>query len=504
MRFLRSMCFGGLTALTCAATTARASDVEVTSDTTSQFYDVRSPTGETVLARRRLTTTLGVGAYDLLDRPADAPLGPELSFRARVRYDADYGANPGETDPTNYARFVPGYQNELVDLMYGYVEGRRFLKGWLGFKVGRQYVTDSLGWWSFDGGEVKVTTPYYFAVEGYGGLEVRGGMPLSSPQFERDGIWRGNRSGFDPSLYPSFQPSDIAPAIGFAAESTGVTWLHARLTYRRVLDTGQSNVSEFSSGLTSPGLYSGARVSQERIGYSVDADWSTYGSVRAGLAYDLYDQKMSSVYATIDAFATKKLTLSLDYDFFQPTYDADSIWNFFASEPMNDIGLRATLNPTDRLSISAHAHVRIYDIATSPINGDGYLNVGTSANAYYPTNGHPFDDGAGFSARYRFGGTLIGARADGNFGDAGDRVGGDVFAEKTFETHYFATGRLSLWQWDDKLRPDRDATSFGYVAGVGYIFAPRARASVNFDDNMNRLVGQQFRVMLTLSIAVTK
>ena len=39
---------------------------DITSDTTAQFYDVRSPTGETVLARRRLTTTLGVATYDLL------------------------------------------------------------------------------------------------------------------------------------------------------------------------------------------------------------------------------------------------------------------------------------------------------------------------------------------------------------------------------------------------------------------------------------------------------
>lgn len=51
---------------------ARATDGEVTSDTAAQFYDVRSPTGETILARRRLTTTLGVSAYDLIDRePGD-------------------------------------------------------------------------------------------------------------------------------------------------------------------------------------------------------------------------------------------------------------------------------------------------------------------------------------------------------------------------------------------------------------------------------------------------
>src|SRR5437899_1178747 len=79
---------------------ASALEPEVTSDTAVQFYDVRSPTGENVISRRRLTTTLGVSVYDLYDTPSD-PTGPTLSFRARMRYDADYGGAGAETDPTS-------------------------------------------------------------------------------------------------------------------------------------------------------------------------------------------------------------------------------------------------------------------------------------------------------------------------------------------------------------------------------------------------------------------
>jgi hypothetical protein len=136
-------------------------DAEVTSDTAAQFYDVRSPTGETILSRRRLTTTLGVSAYDMLETPPGDPRAPDLSFRARVRYDADYGAAGAESDPTAFPRFVPGFAEGAVDVMYGYLEGRRFLHGLLGFKLGRQYVTDVLGWWSFDGGQASVTTPFF-------------------------------------------------------------------------------------------------------------------------------------------------------------------------------------------------------------------------------------------------------------------------------------------------------------------------------------------------------
>lgn len=485
---------------------ARAVDVEVQSDTSSQFYDMRSPTGETVISRRRLTTSLGVSAYNLwFERPAEGPLGPDLSFRARMRYDADYGASAAEEDQTNYNRFVPGFSRGPIDLMYGYIEGRRFFGGWFGFKLGRQYQTDALGWWSFDGGSVKLTTPVFFAVEAYGGLEVRGGMPLSTPRWERDGVWRGDRSNFDASVYPSYQPSDVAPAMGVALESTGITWLHGRLSYRRVLNTGEVNAAQFASGLTTPISYDGTRVSSERLGYALDATLAEWGGFKGGFAYDLYLAKFGNVFASLDGFVTKKLTLSLDYDYYQPTFDADSIWNFFASEPMNDFGIRGVYDATEKLSLSGSAHARMYNVRTSADSTTASPNITSQTNPnYYPSNGTPFDEGGSLGARYRFGNGAYGARATGNFGDGGDRVGGEIYGERVIETRYVVNARTSLFQWNDKLRPDRDATSFAYMAGIGYIFAPRARASFEFDHSMNRLVGQRFRGMLWLTVAVTK
>jgi len=482
---------------------ARAMDSEVTSDTTAQAYDVRSPTGETLLSRRRLTTTLGVGVYNLLDAPMGDPHAAELSFRARLRYDADYGVAGGEVDPGNPNAITPGLSQGLVDLMYGYVEGRRFLHGWLGFKLGRQYVTDSLGWWSFDGGEVNLTTPVFVKAEAYGGLEQRGGLPLSSSRFESDGIWRGNRSSYDPTLYPQYQPATIAPAFGAAVESTGVNWLHGRLSYRRVYDTGGSNTSEFGNGLYTPVVYSGTRISSDRLGYALDLNIKDYGGLRGGVVYDFYDNEVSQLYGTLEGYIGKRVTVSADYDYYMPTFDADSIWNFFAGEPMNDVGLRANWDVTDRISVAGGGHVRIYDVATSPINGAPYPNYSPTFDVF-PGNGHPFDEGGNLSARYHSGATLVSLRGAGNFGDAGDRVGADVAAQHVFETRYVASVRTGLWQWQDNLRPDRDATSYNYVLGLGYRFAPRAQATFEWEHDMNRLVGQRLRLMLWLSVAVGK
>jgi hypothetical protein len=488
---------------------AQATDGEVTSDTSAQFYDVRSPTGETVLARRRLTTTLGVSAYDLIDREPGNVSSPDLSFRARVRYDADYGIGGGEVDHTNFGSFVPGLSQGAVDLMYAYLEGRRFMHGWLGFKLGRQYVTDMLGWWSFDGGEVSATTPFFVKAEAYGGLEQRGGMPLSTSRYESDGVWRGDRSGFDPSLYPQFQPAAVAPAFGVALESTGVTWIHGRLTYRRVYDTGASNLTDYASGLYAPAVYSGGRISSEKLGYAVDANLAKLGGAKAGIVYDLYNAEVTSIYATLDAYAGKRVTVSADYDYYVPTFDGDSIWNFFAGEPMNDVGLRTTWDATDRLSVAGGAHVRVYNVQTAPFNpGNGgayspspnYSLLGT----YFPSNGHPFDDGANVSARWKTGETTVTLRGSGNWGDEGDRVGADVYAQHVFETRYVASARTGVWQWNDKLEPDRSATSFNYVLGLGYRFARRAQAMVEWEHDINPLVGQRFRLMLWLTVAVTK
>jgi hypothetical protein len=486
-------------------------DVEITSDTAAQFYDVRSPTGETVLSRRRLTTTLGAAVYNLFGAPEGDLRAAEITFRARFRYDADFGASGDTTDATNKnGGLVPGFSQGLVDLMYAYVEGRRLLHGWLGFRLGRQYVTDALGWWSFDGGEASLVTPYYLKAEVYGGLEQRGGFPLSTPRFESDGIWRGSRSGFDPSLYPQFQPANVAPAIGVAIESAGFTWLHARLTYRRVYDTGSAGVSEFAT--KTPGVYSASRISSERLGYAFEASLGKAAGAKAGIVYDLYRDEMTSLYGSVDAYLAKNLTLSADYDYYVPVFDGDSIWNFFAGEPMNDVGVRANVDVNERLSIAGGGHLRIFTVQTAPFDPTGgnanfaympYPNYQAKLDIF-PTNGQTFDEGANASARWRTGETTVALRGAGNWGDEGDRVGADLSGNHIFETRYVASVRTGLWHWNDKLRPDRSTASFNYVLGLGYRFAPRAQAMIEWEHDMNGLVGQRFRLMAWLTLAVTK
>src|SRR5690606_5423191 len=104
-----------------------------------------------------LTSTLGLAVFDI--EGDDRPFAPDYSVRLRMRVDADFGIEDAEHryDPASTGLFVPGLAPAPVDLMYGYVEGNHLADGWFGFRLGRQYVTDSLGWWSFDGAMLRLT-----------------------------------------------------------------------------------------------------------------------------------------------------------------------------------------------------------------------------------------------------------------------------------------------------------------------------------------------------------
>ena len=494
--------------------TALAIEPDVSSESAFQAYDMRSPTGQTVLERTRFTSTLGVSLYDILGEGSLRRDGPELSFRARVRYDADYGISGSSTDPTNNAQFIPGLADTAgtVDLMYAYLEGRRLLHGVVGFKLGRQYMVDSLGWWSFDGADVKATLPFFVAVEGYGGLEVRGGLPLSTPRFEAGGIWRGNRSSFDPSLYPQFQPADVAPAFGAAIESSGVTWLHSRLTYRRVYDTGSIGLAEFANANLPPGPttnYSDARISTDKIGYAAEVDLRKVGEP---------SRQASRTTSTTSASRRSTATSTSSRPRRSPSASTTTITPPRSTPTRSGTSSAASRSTTSRCAgpttrplpvhlgrAAQRAHLRRVQTPPKPTRTNGSPNLRPRrmrCRSVLPDERPPLRRGGRPRRTYKWGEGNLGLRGAADFGDAGDRVGGDVSGQRVLEGRYILAGRLGVWQWDDKLRPDRDATNFGYMLGTGYRFAPRCQAMFEWQHDMNRLVGQRFRALLTLSVAI--
>jgi len=482
---------------------AHAYQTEIDATLDAQFYSLQSPYGSPLVQRRRYTQTLALNLYDIqVDR---RPLGPTLSFKSRLRLDSDFGQRAEERNPDS-ASYVPGLVEAPVDIMYAYLDGQRYLDGYLGFRLGRQYVVDTLGFWSFDGADVVITTPAYVAIEVYAGFEQRGGLPmLSTSRFEAGGVSRGDRSGVMFGQSPSFlQESKLAPAYGFALETSGLSFLRSRFTYRKVINRDAVLVSPFldnGGGLT---YALGDRTSTERLGYSLRADKPDLGAVLGSVVYDLYNRRVSQYNAGLDWYATDRAVVGASLDYFLPTFDGDSIFNWFAHRGTTSGTVRADLAFSRQFEVAASTGVRMFstegDTATYAASRSAPdLNRSTRAYDYLGT----------FGGRYRFWDGSIALNTMAEAGEAGHRYGADITGRKQFDGGYYdSLAVLSLYDWEDALRSERSATSFSYVLGGGinpnFLSFSRGRLGVEWEHTMNHLVGQRFRMLATLNFSVLR
>ena len=411
-----------------------------------------------------------------------------------------------------------------------------------------------LGWWSFDGGLVRITTPFYVRAEVYGGLEQRNGLVLSTGRYERNGIWRGGHEGFgsgagQPSVtdYPSYQYAQPAPAFGAALESAGPTWLHGRVSYRRVYNTGTSITQQFANPapVGSDGGFkaiTGDRISSDRIGYAADLSLLSGAPIRApigakgGFSYDLYADTANTWFGGLELYAGQIATIGVDADYYLPTFDADSIWNWFTHGANTTYSARASLRFTRKFDVSVSGGARTWTTAGDPatfgigecaalakVVKDALGTACTPGVSYVdPAGGQKLlrefvrdpanraqqtvVDGLGnVAARYRVGNGQLGLRGMVQAGVRGHRAGGDLYGDQGFAGGKFQLGaRVSLYDWDDPVRPDRGATSFGYVLGMGFKPGSVADLRVEWEHDMNRLVGQRFRIVGLLNLWVLK
>lgn len=474
--------------LAMAPFSAHAFETEVFAETAAQGYALRSPFGEPIVSRRRFLQTLGFSLYDL--QGETKPKGPRLAFRARMRLDSDFGIADDElVYDAGANRFVPGLRRADLDLMVGYLEGERLFDGHVGFRLGRQYVVDSLGWWSFDGGLVRLTTPAYFAAVLYGGFEQRGGLPLSTSRFEQNGIWRGDRRDLEPFVYPELQEAELAPAYGVAIETTGPSWLHARIDYRKVWNRGDTVVQIFPHPVTGTFVKeSGIRTSQERAGGSLDVTIGDAVHMNTGVVYDFYNARFSTYHGLADWYASPRLTLSAEYERYLPTFDGDSIFNFFAHEPMQTALGHLAWEVTPRLDVAASGGVRLFDVEDSYDSDPGEAMTDFLGNV---------------SLRHRWSRAHAGLRMLYEAGERGSRKGADLYGERRFfGERWLGSARTSLYAFDDPRRPFGSITSFAYVLGGGFRPSEETTLRLEWEHAMNRLVGQRYRVLAMVDLRV--
>ena len=245
-----------------------------------------------------------------------------------------------------------------------------------------------------------------------------------------------------------------------------------------------------------------------------------------------------SWFAGAEAYLGKRVTLGADADYFVPTFDGDSIWNWFTHGPITTLTGRVAVRASKRFSITASGGARVWwaqgdaSPAAGGLSGWGLRecqaasSAPTTANppqpslnltcklgqvtldpgSHNPTTGNAlafsFDpanratsytvDAVGnLNGRYRFTSGDIAFKGMVEAGARGQREGGDLEGEKRWDGGRYTTGaRASVYGWSDPTRPDRDAVSFGYVLAGRLPASPGGQhvASSGSIDHPNRLV----------------
>ncbi|MBN2195284.1 MAG: hypothetical protein JW751_20875 [Polyangiaceae bacterium] len=479
---------------------AAATEAAVDASSDVQLYAVPNPYGTREMRQRRYTQTLGLTVRDILGKRESG--GPWLAFSSRLRLDSDLGQSASLSDPTNEEDYIPGVEAAPVDLQYAYFDARQLGGNALAVRFGRQYVVDPLGWWSFDGARVSIAAPAPVEIAGYAGFEQRAVVPLlATSRFTADGVHRGSRRDLEANRWPSYlDQRKLAPAVGFSVASHGLDWLDAELAYRRVEERDAAYLTVFPESPGSFEVIEQSRVATERLGGAIVVSRDQLGAITGRVVYDCLLGIVNEHAATLSWFVTEPITLTAGYDYTLPTYDGDSIFNWFSTNPMTSVELGADLAPSRNLSLAPRAGARAYRVSKGASAEEDPEAGGTNGQDSAPNSTDAF---ASFAVVRRWERGKVSLDGGGDGSREGHQIGIDLEIDHTFrEGDYDALLLLSLHDWHDEWLPARDATSFTYVVGGGMRPAAHSRLGVEWEHTTNRLVGQRYRILFTLELEV--
>jgi hypothetical protein len=244
----------------------------------------------------------------------------------------------------------------------------------------------------------------------------------------------------------------------------------------------------------------GNRTSSERLGYSARLDLWDFSTVSGSAVYDLHNQVFSEYAAGLDWFLSSAVTLGADADYYLPTFDGDSIFNWFSHSGMISLLGRGNVRFSRRFDVSLRGGAKWFSTEGDPDVYASAPNRVTSSLVDYVGD---------FGARYRWTDGSVALSGMAEYGERAHRVGSDVTMKHFFQNGLYDTlVVVSAYDWSDALRPARDATSVSYVLGGGVSPGLRllgtSRFGIEWEHAINRLVGQRFRMLATVDFSVFK
>jgi hypothetical protein len=376
-----------------------------------------------------------------------------------LRFDADLGVTGDEVDR------LYSVDRDQLNVMAAWVEGRR-LAGLVDFKAGRFLRSDAIDFLLLDGASALVRTPWYFGVELLVGLEAKHDTnPVTTSQQELDGV-----RFIEGRLATANDAATVA--LGAALTTVDLRDTRAWLGYRRLLSDGQ--------------------VDQEKIGLALYQRLVERLHLSLNGSYDLYTAQLDQLRVTARVDATDWLGVEGQFVRLLPVFDADSIFNIFAAEALNDANLRLRLHLSDRHRLVAGAMVRFFGNEAG--QGPQAAAIDEVVRAYGAMAGWSY--GLGHSGR-------VGVDVSWESGYGGTRVLADVAGMvAAIERQLEFDARLTLVHFDEDLLANLNAVSFGYQVGARYLVSDALALMLVAEHNINRLQTHQFRLRAVVDLNV--
>jgi hypothetical protein len=212
--------------------------------------------------------------------------------------------------------------------------------------------------------------------------------------------------------------------------------------------------------------------------------WVPYAAARYSLLHGLFDEAHAGLRVGKNAH-------SLESEIFYsvPTFDGDSIFNIFSTEPYSDVRATWSYQPKDQdWSSYTRAWGRRYHSEDNAQVARG--------------NANRFAGGLQLGADYRLRRDRV-LRLDvfHEDGYGGLRSGAHLSSHWQWRKTTLVRGRLSLVNFDEDLRADLNGLNVGAQLGTTYLINEGIAASLLIEHNSNRLDRSQLGVFATLDLA---
>jgi hypothetical protein len=236
-------------------------------------------------------------------------------------------------------------------------------------------------------------------------------------------------------------------------------------------------------------VWTASGVAEDKVGAHIDARISERVRVFGEAVYSIPLQSLLLASFSGEWRNRYGLALAIDGSRYRPMFDLSSIWPSFWTDATDELRARTTIPLSQHLELSAAATGRRYALSES----------GPGANGVSLPDEYNVGGSAGLVLRMPAYRAALQGHAEG--GSVGARGGVDADGWWwVIPSWVRVNGRLSLWEVDDELRPQRSGLTAGAVVGATVQLGRLADLHADIEDDINRFVGNRLRALAVLTI----